>query len=83
MLSKDLPHFNETQTSRVWHRFGAKRPAAVGQSTPALPGISDVNLFRYQERIVDLDAEISHRAFDLCMSKQKLNGPEIASPPVN
>jgi len=50
----------------------------------ALPrGISDINLFRYCQCVLDLNAQIPDRAFDLGVSKQKLNGPEIASPPVN
>ena len=50
----------------------------------ALPrGISDINLFRYCDGIIYLNAEISDRAFDLGMSEQKLDGPEIASPPVD
>jgi hypothetical protein len=36
----------------------------------ALPGISDVHLFRYRQSIVHLDAEISHRAFDLGVTKR-------------
>ena len=50
---------------------------------PERPGASDVDLFRYCEGIIYFDAEISDRAFDLCMSEQKLDGPEIASPPVD
>ena len=50
----------------------------------ALPGISDINLFRYcQEGIVHFDAQISNRAFDLGVAKQKLDGPEIASATVD
>jgi hypothetical protein len=40
-------------------------------------------LFRYCEGIINLDAEISDRAFDFGMSEQKLDGPEIASPPID
>jgi hypothetical protein len=40
-------------------------------------------LFRYCERIIYFDAEISDRAFDLCMSEQKLDGPQIASSAVD
>jgi hypothetical protein len=40
-------------------------------------------LFRNCQGVIDLDAEISDRAFDLDMSEQKLDGPEIASPPVD
>jgi hypothetical protein len=49
----------------------------------ALPGISDINLFRYCQGIVHFDAQISDRAFDLGVAKQKLDGPEIAGAPVN
>jgi hypothetical protein len=39
------------------------------------PRISDVNLFRYRQRIVYFDAEISNGAFDLGMAKQGQDGP--------
>ena len=55
----------------------------MGRACPLCPGISDINLFRYCKGIIDFDAEISDGAFDLCMFKQKLNGPEIASSPVD
>jgi hypothetical protein len=55
----------------------------VGQSTPALPGISNVNLFRYRKLIVDLDAEISHSAFNFRVTKQELHGSQVASAPVD
>ena len=55
----------------------------TGRGCPLCPGISDINLFRYCEGIINFDAEISDRAFDLCMSEQKLDGPEIAGPPVD
>jgi hypothetical protein len=47
------------------------------------PGISDVNLFRYCQGVIDLDAEIPDRAFDLGMPEQELDGPQIARPPVD
>jgi hypothetical protein len=50
--------------------FGTKRLLEGGQSMSALPGISDVHLFRYRQSIVHLDAEISHRAFDLGVTKR-------------
>jgi hypothetical protein len=50
----------------------------MGRACPLCPGISDVNLFRYCEGIVYLNAKISDRAFDLGVPKQKLDGPEIA-----
>ena len=55
----------------------------AGRACPLCPGNSDINLFRYCEGIIGFDAEISDRAFDLCMSEQKLDGPEIASPPID
>jgi hypothetical protein len=50
----------------------------MGRACPLCPGISDVNLFRYCQGIVYLNAKISDRAFDLGVPKQKLDGPEIA-----
>ncbi len=44
---------------------------------------SDVDLFRYGKSIIDLDAQVAHRALDLRVAKQKLDGPEIASPPID
>ena len=46
-------------------------------------GISDVNLFRYCEGVIYFDAEIPDRAFDLGMSKQELDGSEIAGAPID
>jgi hypothetical protein len=50
---------------------------------PLCPSISDINLFRYCQRIIHFDPEISNCAFDLGMSEQKLDGPEIARAPIN
>jgi hypothetical protein len=41
----------------------------LGRACPLCPGTSDINLFRYCQSIIHLDAEISHRAFDLGMSQ--------------
>ena len=62
---------------------GTNRQLEVGQSMSARPGISDINLFRYCKGIIYFDAEISDSALYLGMSEQKLDGPEIASAPVN
>ena len=40
-----------------------------------IPGISDINLFRYCQSIVYFDAKIPDRAFDFGMAKQKLDSP--------
>jgi len=50
----------------------------VGRACPLCPGISDINLFRYGQGVINLNAEIPDSAFDLCMSEQELDGPEIA-----
>src|SRR5215813_6310539 len=55
----------------------------MGRACPLCPGISDVNLFRYCQGIVHFDAEISDRAFDLGVAKQKLDCPEIAGAPID
>ena len=55
----------------------------TGRACQLCPGIPDINLFRYGQGVIHFDAQISDRAFDLGMPEQKLNGPEIASPPVD
>jgi hypothetical protein len=42
----------------------------AGRACPLCPGISDINLFRYCQGVIDLDAEIPDRAFDLGMPEQ-------------
>jgi hypothetical protein len=37
----------------------------MGRACPLCPGISDINLFRYREGVIDLDTEITDRALDL------------------
>jgi len=47
------------------------RRCSDGQSRhPALPGGSDVNLFRYRKSIVNLDAQVTHGAFDFRVAEQ-------------
>ena len=55
----------------------------MGRACLLCPGISDVNLFRYRQGVIYFDAQISDGAFDLGVAKQKLDGPEIASAPVD
>ena len=43
-----------------------------------LPGNSDIDLFRYGQGIIDLDAEVSDGAFDLGVAEQELDSPQIA-----
>ena len=49
----------------------------------ALPGNSDVNLFCYCQRIIDLNAKIPDRALDLRVAEQELDGSKIASAPID
>lgn len=63
--------------------IGTNRQLEGGQSMSALPGTSDINLFRYCQGVIDLNAEISHCAFDLGMPKQELDRPEIACPSID
>ena len=46
-----------------------------GQSMSALPDISDINLFRYREGIIYLNAKVSDGAFNFCVSEQELHCP--------
>src|SRR5260370_17923962 len=55
----------------------------MGRACPLCPGTSDINLFCYFQSIIHFDAEISDRAFDLGVAKQKLDSPQIAGPPGN
>ena len=61
--------------------LGTKRRLKLGQSMSVLLGTSDINLFRYCHGVIHFDAQVSDRAFDLGMVKEKLNGPEISGPP--
>jgi hypothetical protein len=40
-------------------------------------------LFRYCQSVIDLDAEISDRAFDLGVPEQELDSPKIARPSID
>jgi hypothetical protein len=50
----------------------------AAQSVSALPPKSDVDLFCYRERVVDLDAEISNGALDLRVPQKELHGSQVA-----
>ena len=51
---------------------GGKR---TGRACPLCPGISDVSLLRYRERVVNLDAKVTDGALDLRVPQQELNSP--------
>jgi len=46
-------------------------------------GDSDVDLLGNGQRVVDLNAEITNRAFDFPMSKKKLDGAKISCSPID
>ena len=54
----------------------------VGRARQLCPGISDLDFLCDLKRIVHLDAELAHRAFNLRVAKQDLNGTQISSPAV-
>ena len=61
---------------------GTKLPKLVGQSMSALPGNSDIDLFRYGQGVINLDAEVSDGA-DLGVAEQELHRPQVTSAPVD
>ena len=73
-------HINPSPRCRLLAQTGGWR---TGRACPLCPGISDINLFRYCQGIIDLDAEISDRAFDLGMPQQELDSPQVACPPID
>src|SRR5271170_6538504 len=54
-----------------------------GAESSLSPRPLDFDLFRYGQSIVDIDAQISHRAFNFRVSEQKLNGPQISGSAVD
>ena len=54
-----------------------------GRACPLCPGISDVNLFRYCQGVINFDAEVSDSALDLGMPEQELDSPQVARPPID
>jgi hypothetical protein len=63
-------------SGRAWGR-------GAGRAFPLCPGSSDVDLLCDGKGIIDLDAEVPHRAFDLGVTKQDLHGPQVAGAPVD
>src|SRR5690242_5572427 len=55
----------------------------MGRARPLCPGTSDINLFRYRERVIDLNAEVANRTFDLGVTEQELHRPQIAGAPMD
>jgi hypothetical protein len=70
-------------TTAFFNRIGPKPPIVEGQSMSALPSDSDINLFGNSERVINLDAEIADRAFDLGVAEQELDRSQVACAPVD
>ena len=54
------------------------REATVPGDAAALPGALEFSLFRDSQRIIDLDAEVTHSTFQFGMTQQELHGAQIA-----
>lgn len=63
--------------------YGPEPSMKAEQSASAPPPKSDVNLFCYREGVVDLNAEISDRTFDLGVPQKELDGSQIAGSSVD
>ena len=53
---------------------GRTKPIAEASVQPGRKPLN-FGLFRDLQRVIYLDPEVSHSAFELAMTKQKLNGP--------
>jgi hypothetical protein len=67
-----------TPTGSCWP---GKRPS--GSAVATSPRRLHLSLLRDLQRVVDLDPEVSHCAFQLRVPKQQLNCSEIPRPPVD
>src|SRR4051812_1634165 len=64
-------------------RLAHTHRSRTGRARQLCPGSSDVNLFSYRKGIVDLNAEVAHRALDFRVAQQDLDGAQIACSPVD
>jgi catechol 1,2-dioxygenase len=69
-----LEHFLDLRLDEAERRAGLSGGTVRTIEGPLCPGISDVDLFRYREGIIYLNAEVSHSAFNLGVA-QELHGP--------
>ena len=61
--------------------LGTNLPVLSGAERQLHPYSSDLDLFRDIKCIVDFDAEVPHRAFDLRVAEKQLNSPQISGAP--
>jgi hypothetical protein len=55
-----------------WHAFPCRE---LGRARQLCPGTSDVDFLRNLKGVIDLNAQVSHRALDLRVAEQQLNRP--------
>ena len=63
-------------------RFDQRLVRDGGRPLPSAKG-SDVNFLGNAQRVIEFDAEVSHRAVHFGVTKQELNGSEISRLPVD
>src|SRR6266852_7730431 len=84
---KTVPATTRRTYSRLTYRLSPlmalQRRLGRGKASRLCPCSSDVDLFGYGESVVDLNAEIAHRALNLLVPQQQLNGPQVASAAVD
>jgi len=67
----------------LWNRcLGALCARADSGSGARKLFASDISLLGHLQRIVDFDAQVAHRAFDLAVTEQQLDGSQVLGPPV-
>jgi hypothetical protein len=67
MLFTTCPNSMRMTDVACWPFFTV---SGLGRARQLCPGTSDLDFLGDLNRIVDLDAKISNRAFDLCMTQQ-------------
>jgi hypothetical protein len=55
----------------------------MGRAGALCPPNSDIDLLGYSKGIIHFDTEIPNGALDLSMTEEKLDGTQVAGPPVN
>jgi hypothetical protein len=66
-----MANLNEEKVS-LWHAFPYRE---LGRARQLSPGTSDVDFLRNLKGVIDLNAQVSHRALDLRVAEQQLNRP--------
>ena len=75
-------HWNNTLRTAGVVPIPAPEPPCFTSDCPDLPsaaagGWLNLGLFRNLQRVIDFNAEVAHRAFELGMPEQQLNCPQI------